>query len=74
MSGAPIDPLATDRPTNGPSSIALSRRTFLGGASRIAILLGLGVVTGGVFEGCVRPIGEGWSDGTFFDDGLGWIE
>lgn len=57
--------------TRRAGGLALDRRRLMAGSSAFALAIVLGA--------CDQPApgpgtGEPWSDGTFFDDGFGWVD
>ena len=51
----------------GCSSHVLTRRRLLAGAGQVAVLAALPL-------SCAPIASLPWADGTFWDDGLGWID
>ena len=60
---------ATTAAVLGPrmTSPLLTRRALLAGTGQVAILAMLPV-------GCAPIANAPWADGTFWDDGLGWVD
>jgi hypothetical protein len=56
-----------------PSALAITRRRLLESSSAAALALGAVPITACVARAPTSP-GEPFDDGTFFDDGTGWVE
>lgn len=60
-------------PETGGTRPVISRRTFLENSAMVASLMAIGVAATAC-DGAVTAAGEPWSDGTLWDDHLGWVD